>query len=169
MILRSNQSKIKNLTQGALIAALYVVLTYGQNILLPDSANMAIQFRAAEALCVLALFTPAAIWGLGIGCLLFNVSSAGALPLDWLLGPAASCLAAVLMWFSRNWKIKSYPLVAMLWPGIANGLIIGWELSVYIGGGFWFNACCVAAGELAVMLTLGTGLYYAVYRSRLQL
>lgn len=156
------KSKVRNLTQGALIGALYVVLTYAQNILLPNSASMAVQFRAAEALCVLALFTPSAIWGLGMGCLLFNISSAGALPLDWLIGPLASCLAAGGMWLSRGWKLKGYPLIAMVMPALVNGFLVGWELSVYIGGGFWFNAGCVALGEVAVLLSLGTALYYAL-------
>ena len=48
----------RDLTCGAVIAALYVVLTVLQNALLPGSASMAVQFRVAEALCVLALFSP---------------------------------------------------------------------------------------------------------------
>ena len=84
----------KQLTLGALIAALYVALTWMQNLLLPGTTSMAIQFRASEALCVLAFFTPAAIPGLGLGCLLFNLSNAGALPLDLVVGTAASVLAA---------------------------------------------------------------------------
>ena len=56
--------KARFLAHGALIAALYVVLAYLQNFIFPDSSSFAIQFRAAEALCVLALFTRAAIPGL---------------------------------------------------------------------------------------------------------
>ena len=66
--------KSRYIARGALIAALYVVLTYAQNFIIPDSATWAIQFRASEALCVLALFTPAAIPGMTLGCLLFNIS-----------------------------------------------------------------------------------------------
>ncbi len=163
-IMRNN--KIRQLTQGAMVAALYVVLTYGQNILFPETANMAIQFRAAEALCVLALFTPGAIWGLGVGCLLFNLSYAGALPLDFVIGPLASVLAAVAMWYTRKIKFFDYPLPAMCMPALFNGLFVGWELQLYIGGGFWFNAGCVALGELGVLLTLGTALYFALGRVR---
>ena len=61
---------------AAVIAALYAVLTHLQNILLPGSASMAIQMRISEALCVLAFFTPAAIPGLSIGCLVFNLTYA---------------------------------------------------------------------------------------------
>ena len=78
--------RVKNLTHAAIIAALYAVLTHLQNLLLPGSASWAIQCRLSEALCILAFFTPAAIPGLSIGCLLFNLTFAPALPLDWLLG-----------------------------------------------------------------------------------
>ena len=44
-------------------------------------------------------------------------------------------------------------------PALWNGLLVGWELDFYIGGGFWFNGLCVAAGEAAVLLTLGVLLY----------
>ena len=50
----------------------------------------------------------------------------------------------------------------MLMPAIFNGLLVGWELSVYIGGAFWFNAVTVAIGEAAVLLTLGSALYYSL-------
>lgn len=161
------KNNTKNLTYAALIAALYVALTYLQNALLPGSASWAIQFRASEALCVLALFTPAAIPGLTIGCLLFNVSFSGALPLDFLLGSLASFLAAGGMYLTRRVTVKGYPLLAMLLPAISNASLVGWELSVYIGGGFWLNALYVAIGEAAVLLTLGTALFYALRNKRL--
>ena len=64
----------RELTRAAMIGALYVVLTHMQNILIPNSASFAIQFRVSEALCVLAFFTPAAIWGLAAGCMVFNLT-----------------------------------------------------------------------------------------------
>ena len=152
----------RHITHAALIAAAYVALTYLQNFLLPGSASWAIQFRASEALCILALFTPAAIPGLTIGCLLFNLSFSGALPLDFLVGSGATLLAVGGMYLTRNITIKGYPLVAMLLPAICNGLLVGWELSVYIGGGFLLNAVYVFIGEAAVLLSLGSILFYAV-------
>ena len=157
--------KSRFLAHGAMIAALYAGLTYMQNFLLPGSASWAIQFRASEALCVLALFTPAAIPGLTVGCVLFNLTFAGALPLDVPVGGLATLLAVLGIYGLRNVKIKGYPLPAMLQPAACNALLVGWELSVYVGGGFWLNALYVAIGELAVLLTLGTALYYAL-RSR---
>ncbi len=152
----------KMLARGALVAALYVVLTYLQNALVPGSASMAIQFRASEALCVLAFFTPAAIPGLTVGCLLFNISSTGAMLLDVVIGSLATLLAAVGMYLTRRITVKGYPLLGMFLPALCNGLLVGWELDYYFGGGFWINALYVAIGEVAVLLTLGSGLYYGL-------
>ena len=162
------RNNTRKLTHGALLAALYTSLCYLQNFLIPNSASWAIQFRAAEALCVLALFTPAAIPGLTIGCLLFNLSFAGALPLDPILGTAATLVATGGMYFLRRVTVKGYPLPALLMPAIANALLVGWELAIYIGGGFWLNALYVAIGEVAVLLTLGTALYYALKKAPIQ-
>ncbi len=155
------------LAHAAIIAALYAVLTHFQNILLPGSATWAIQMRLSEALCILAFFTPAAAMGLGVGCLIFNLTFAAALPLDFLIGTLATYFAAKVMWWTRNVKLGSYPLVGMLMPALFNALLVGWELSVYIGGGFWMNAVYVAIGEAAVLLTVGTILYYAMKKRNL--
>lgn len=156
------KNKSRFLAHGALIAALYVALTYFQNFLIPNSATWAIQFRASEALCVLALFTPAAIPGLTIGCLLFNISFAGALPLDPVVGTLASFFATSFMYMLRPVTIKGYPFLSMLMPALFNALLVGWELEIYIGGGFWLNALYVAIGEAAVLLTLGSVLLYVI-------
>ena len=155
------------LAHSAIIAALYTILCYLQNFIFPDSASMAVQMRAAEALCVLAFFTPAAIPGLGLGCLLFNLSFAGALPLDFLVGTLASILAAGAMYLTRNIKLRNLPVLGLLMPGIFNAFLVGWELTVYIGGGFWLNAFLVALGEWIVLLTLGTALYAAIRKRNL--
>ena len=157
------------LAHAAIIAALYAVLTHFQNILLPGSATWAIQLRLSEALSTLAFFTPAAPVGLAVGCLIFNLSFAAALPLDFLVGTAATYLAAKAMWLTRNVKVKNLPLPGMLMPALFNGLLIGWELSVYIGGGFWINAIYVAIGEAAVLLTAGSFLYYAMKKRNLDI
>ena len=161
-------NKVRYLTHAAIIAALYAVLTHMQNILFPNSASMMIQFRASEALCVLAFFTPAAIPGLTVGCLIFNLIS-GASALDFLIGSLASCLAALAMWLTRKVTVKGYPLPGMLMPAVCNAILVGWELTVFIPGdvGFWTNALYVAIGEVAVLLTLGTALFYAIKSRRL--
>ena len=161
------RKKPRLITHGAMLAALYAALCYLQNALIPNSASWVIQFRAAEALCVLALFTPAAIPGLTLGCLAFNLSFAGALPLDFLVGSLATLLAAAAMYALRRVQVRGYPLPAMVMPAVFNALLIGWELDVYIGGGFFLNALYVAIGELAVLLTLGTVLFYTLKQPRM--
>ena len=153
-------SKARFLAHGAILAALYAVLPHLQNILLPGSAPWAIQMRMSEALCVLAFFTPAAPVGLAIGCLVFNLTFSAALPLDFLIGSAATYLACKGMWLCRK-----KPAIALSFPAITNALLVGWELTVYIGGGFWLNALYVALGELIVLYLPGAGLY-RVLKSR---
>ena len=153
------KNRTKSITHAAVIAAAYVALTHMQNLLLPGSASWAIQLRVSEALCVLAFFTPAAIPGLTLGCLLFNVTSGVGLPLDFLLGTAATVLAVSSMWFLRR-----QVFLGLLMPAVFNGLLVGRELTIYFGGGFWFNCGCVAAGEAIVLLVFGTALYHGIRR-----
>ena len=158
--------KTRNITHAALIGAMYFALTHLQNLLVPNSATWAIQFRASEALCVLALFTPAAIPGLTIGCLLFNLSFAGALPLDFLVGSFATFLGCGSMWLLR----RTY-LPALAMPALFNAVLVGWELTLFLGEGsftmaaFWLNAAYVAAGELIVLYTLGWLLHRTMTRT----
>ena len=149
-----------NLTQGAVIAAMYVALTFLQSALLPGTVSGDIQFRASEILCVLAFFTPAAIPGLTIGCLLANIL-AGLGAADLIFGPLASLLAALTMWLLRNVRIKGIPFAGLLMPAVFNGLLVGAEIAIFFTDGgftipvFLTSAGFVAIGELAVLFILG--------------
>lgn len=156
------KSKSHLLAYCAIICALYVVLTHFQNILFPGSATWAVQLRLSEALCILAFFTPAAIPGLTLGCLLFNLTFAAALPLDMVVGSLATLLATWGMWLTRKVTLWKIPFLGLLLPALWNGLLVGWELTVYIGGGFLLNACTVALGEAIVLLIPGAVLYFAM-------
>ncbi len=164
----------RNLAMGAIIAALYAVLVFSQEMLFPNSASAAVQFRVAESLTVLALFTPAAIPGLTIGCALSNLLFMGALPLDVILGSFATFLAAVCMYKLRNAVIKGVPVASLLMPAVFNGIIIGLEIEIFfIEGPFRFTSFLVqgglvALGELAVCFTLGVLLYNVIKNKKLQ-
>lgn len=164
------RSTTRKTAHAAILAAMYFTLTHMQNLLLPGSTTWAIQCRLSEILCVLSLFTPAAIPGLTIGCLLFNLSYAGALPLDFLVGSLATLSGCWLMWRTRKITVKGYPLLAMTMPALTNAILVGWELTVYIGdtgftlAAFWINAVYVAIGELIVLLIPGTVVYTAIKR-----
>ena len=130
---------------------------------------MAIQVRISEAMLVLAFFTPAAVPGMTIGCLLFNLTYAGTLPLDWLVGTLATLLAVWGMRMTRNITVKGYPILGMLLPALTNGLLVGWELTYYIGeASFWYNALFVALGEVIALLVVGTVLFYAIKNRKLE-
>ena len=167
--------RVMFITQAAVIAALYAVLTIGQNLLLPGTASMAVQFRVAEAMTMLACLTPAAIPGLTIGCVIANISSvtAGLGFYDMIFGSIASLLAAVTMYMLRNVCIKGTPFLAALMPALFNGIIVGWEISYFFAeGGFTFTGFlitggCVALGELVVCLVLGIPLYHLIKRRNL--
>lgn len=94
--------KVTFIVQAAVIAALYVVLTFVANAL--GLASHTIQVRFSEALCILPVFTPAAIPGLWIGCLLANLLT-GAVIYDVIFGSIATLLAAVCTYLLRNHKI----------------------------------------------------------------
>lgn len=167
-IRRDNMKNPRFITHAAIIAALYTVLTYAQYLLWPESTSMAVQVRISEALCVLAFFTPAAVPGLTLGCLLFNLTYAGTLPLDWLVGTLATLLAVGGMWLTRKVTVKGYPVVGMLLPALSNALLVGWELTYYIGeASFWYNAAFVALGELIALLLPGTVLFCAIRARKL--
>lgn len=161
------RNRSRNLAHAAIIASLYAVLTHLQNGLLPGSATWAIQMRLSEALCVLSFFTPSAAMGLAIGCLIFNMTFAAALPLDLLAGTLASYLAGKTMWWLRGKNVLGLPLPGLCMPALWNALLVGWELTVYIGGGFWLNGLYVAIGELVVLLTLGSVLYLVMKKRKL--
>lgn len=104
-------SKTQFLTQAAIIAALYVVLTIIANIF--GLANYVIQVRFSEALTILPFFTPAAIPGLFIGCLLSNLLT-GCLPLDIIFGSLATLLGALGTYALRKqkWLVPIPPIAA---------------------------------------------------------
>jgi uncharacterized membrane protein len=172
------KSNAKKIAMTAIIAAMYAALTYAQGALLPGTTTAAIQFRASEALNVLALFTPYAIPGLTLGCFIANLQSIGqGLPLDMIFGTLATLGTALCMWALRNAKIKSYPLWAMLMPAIWNAVLVGAQIALFVDGVFDLSNFSlpllltvggeVALGELGVMLVLGTALYYAITKRKL--
>lgn len=168
-----NSKNVYYLAQGAVIAALYVVLTFGQEMLLPGTTSMAIQFRLSEILCVLALFTPSAIWGLTIGTLVSNLLSVGVLPLDIVLGTLATFIAVTLAYKLRNVRLLNLPILSTLMPVIVNGIIIGLELEIFFVegpfhfGSFLLQGGCVALGELGVCVILGLPFYKLLEHSKL--
>lgn len=157
------KNNVKNLALGGLIAALYAVLTYLSSLF--SLAYGPVQFRVSELLTVLPIFTPAAVPGLTLGCLIANIGSFNAV--DLIIGTAATLIAALL---TRNFrKITTFglPLLSMLPPVLVNALVVGLEISIfYLDGfsvwGFLISAVQVGLGQLAVCYGLGIPFYLAL-------
>lgn len=151
--------KILYLTQAAMIAALYVVLTFLANAL--GLASQAIQIRFSEALTILPYFTPAAIPGLAIGCLLSNILTGCALP-DILFGSLATLIGALL---TRRFRQNKW--LAPVPPIVANALLVPFILLYAYGvGPLWFSFLTVTLGEVISCGLLGMPLLLALNKKR---
>ena len=159
---RRNQRVIFVVT-AAMIAALYVVLSFVSNAF--GLASGAIQLRISEALTVLPAFTPAAIPGLAVGCLLFNLLSGAAMP-DVVFGTFATLLGAIGSWgIAKAWKGKSFmPFLLPLPPVFWNACIIPWILKTAYGftDVYWYLFATVGIGELLSCGVFGLILYFAL-------
>lgn len=178
--------KTSYVAQAGMIAAVYAAATLIALFLLQGLAWGPIQFRISEAVCVLAVLTPAAIPGLTIGCIIANVVSiaingTGALGLlDVGFGSVATCLGAI--W---AWKFRQRPKIALLGPVISNALIVPAYLPLLLQGlGFYtipftdisldgaylpmylFGVLATGFGQALVMYVLGLPLLTALKRFR---
>ncbi|MEL7657939.1 MAG: QueT transporter family protein [Bacillota bacterium] len=137
----------KFLIQAAVIAAVYATLTI---LLMPFSYGV-MQVRISEALTILPYFTPAAIPGLFIGCLVSNMVGPYGI-MDMVFGSSATLLAAIGYYY-----LRSRPILVPLPPVIANGVIIGAMLYYVYSVPMPLIACIlwVAAGELIACYAIG--------------
>ncbi len=152
------ENNVLFLTQAALIAAVYVVLCV---VFAPISYGE-VQVRVAEALVILPYFTPAAIPGLFIGCLLSNLIG-GSILMDVVFGSLATLLGAVGSYYLRKNKV-----LVLLPPIIANTLIVPFVL--YYGYGvplpIPFMMLTVGIGEVIAVAVLGMILLNVLNRYR---
>ena len=164
-----NKKKTVFVVQSAVIAALYAGLTYAASIL--NVAYGSIQFRFSEALTILAAISPAAVPGLTIGCFLGNITSPYGI-IDIICGTLATLIAAILSYKTRNVKIKGLPLLSAFFPVIANAIIVGIEITVFMPDGFkmqafLINALQIAIGQFLMCYGLGLPLYKVIKNTKL--
>ncbi|MCL2136061.1 MAG: QueT transporter family protein [Coriobacteriia bacterium] len=169
----------RNIARISLIAALYASLSILTMTLLQGLSWGPVQFRISEALCVLALFTPTAIPGLTIGCLLANLFSLAANGtglaglFDVCFGSLASMCGAIWMWhFHESYRERR--VIALAGPVVANALIVPAYLPFILAAlGFYtipftdidisgayinmyvFGVVCVGIGEALVVYGIG--------------
>ncbi|MCI6120850.1 QueT transporter family protein [Bariatricus sp. SGI.161] len=146
---------INFLTQAAMIAAIYVVLTY---VFAPFSFGE-VQVRIAEALTILPVFTPAAIPGLFVGCLIGNILGGAILP-DIIFGSLATLIGAFFTYQLRD-KNK---FLAPLPPIAANTIVVPFVLRYGYGVALPipFMMLTVGVGEVLSCGVLGMVLYFAL-------
>ena len=141
--------RVLMIVQSGMIAAIYVVLTLF--VAAFNLANGAIQVRISEALTILPYFTPAAIPGLTIGCLLSNILTGCALP-DIIFGTLATLIGAV-----GTYLLRKNRYLCTLPPIISNALIVPLILKFAYGleGAYLFFVLTVGAGEVISCFVLG--------------
>ena len=150
--------KVLRITQAAMIAAIYVVLTVFISAF--NLASGAIQVRISEALTILPVFTPAAIPGLFLGCLISNLVT-GCMPLDVVFGSLATLIGAC-----GTYALRKHKWLAPLPPIIANTVVVPFVLRyVYLAEGtIPFFMLTVGIGEVISCYLLGSILHRVLDR-----
>lgn len=154
------RNKVLLIVQAAMIAAIYVVITYFIGAF--NLASGVFQVRISEALTILPVFTPAAIPGLFVGCIISNIVT-GCMPLDVVFGSLATLIGAC-----GTYALRKYKWLAPLPPIVANTIIVPFVLSyVYMfEGTIPFFMLTVGVGEIISCYVLGMLLMTVLGRYR---
>lgn len=160
---KTRRERLLSVCYAGLIAAIYTVLTCVVGAF--GLANGAIQLRLSEALCVLPIFTSAAIPGLAIGCLLSNIFLSGIWQ-DVIFGTLATLIGAL-----GAYLLRKFPLLVPLPTVIANALIIPFVLAYGYGmeEGIWYLMLTVGIGEILSAYVVGLVLLFVFKRYEKQL
>ncbi|MCD8084691.1 MAG: QueT transporter family protein [Clostridiales bacterium] len=135
------------ITYGAMIAAIYTALT----LMIEPIASGPIQFRISEALCILPYFTPAAIPGVTVGCLLSNLLM-GSAAMDVVFGSVATLIGAV-----GSYAVRKSKWLVCVPPILSNTVIVPWVLKYAYGTPYTipFTMLTVGVGEVLAIGVLG--------------
>ena len=156
-----------------MIAAAYTVLVLVNAMF---SYGM-LQVRLAEALTILPVLSPVAIWGVALGCFVANLIGwlSGANPIgaiDTVFGTGASVIAGILTYKLRDYRINGIPILSALSPVVVNAVIIGGQLSFVFHGAvfhpmFLTYGLWVGVGQVIACMFLGIPLLKALERTSL--
>ena len=158
--LQTRRDRIRYVCQAGIIAALYTAITFLCNV--AGLASGPIQLRASEALCILPMFTPAAIPGLAVGCMISNVIG-GCLWQDVLFGTLATLIGAI-----GARLLRRLPYLSPLPTVVANTIIVPFVLAYayHLEGGVPYFMLTVGIGEILSAYVLGILLYLSLRRYR---
>lgn len=155
----TGRTRTASITQAAIIAAIYIVLTFIANAM--GLANYAIQVRFSESLTILPYFTSTAIPGLFIGCLLSNILIGCALP-DVIFGSLATLIGALV-----TYSLRKYKWAAPIGPIVSNAIIVPFVLLYAYGiQPLWFSFVTVTIGEIISCGVLGMLLLFSLQKYR---
>ncbi|MDO5601855.1 MAG: QueT transporter family protein [Oscillospiraceae bacterium] len=149
---------VLHIVRGGLIAAIYVAVC----LLLQPLSYGAVQIRVSEALTLLPILTPDAVFGVTLGCLLSNLLSFS--PIDMLFGTLATLVAALATRRLAKVRLKGLPLASALPPILINAVVVGAEITFFFtpeaasAGLLLFNMLTVGAGQVVSCLILGVPL-----------
>jgi uncharacterized membrane protein len=154
--MQKNKKHIRRLCEAALIASIYVILTY-----LCAAVGMssgAIQLRLSEVLCILAIFTPAAVPGVALGCFMANLLTGCAL-WDIVFGTLASLIGMI-----GCRALKKYPYLAPVPYALANMIVIPFVVKLVYGApeALPLIFLTVGIGEIISVFGFGIPLYLAL-------
>lgn len=158
--MRNSVFSARFLAEAGIIAALYFVLTVAVAPLSYGQLGM-MQIRVSEALCILPFFTPAAIPGLFVGCILANLFSFLGF-FDVLFGSFATLVAAVITYFIKNKWLIPLPTI------ISNAIVIGFLLKLFyfFDVPLWMPIAYVGAGEAIAAYILGMPLFFLLNKHK---
>ncbi len=152
--MKTTNKTVYLMTQGAMIAAIYVALT----MLFAPISFGPVQFRISEALCILPFFTPAAVPGLAVGCLLANIFCGAMVP-DIVFGTLATLLGAV-----GSYALRKNKWLVCIPPILSNALIIPFVLRFAYGSEDMipYMMLTVGIGEILAVGLLGNAMMFAL-------
>jgi len=155
-----NNKKAKMLTTSAMIAAVYLVLA----LIFYLTSFLPYQIRFAEALTVLPYFTPLAIPGLFVGCIVSNIIGGNGI-WDIVIGSLATLLSAY-MTYKISFKKSKRKLLAPLPPVLINAVIVGAMLSVLYKMPLLLTMLSVGVGQIIACYLLGFPLMLLIERNK---
>ena len=157
------KDKTLKLTRAALIAALYVILTFLSQMF--GLASGVIQFRLSEGLTFMPLLYKESIWGLTIGCLIANILT-GCAAWDVIFGSVATLLGALGTYYIG----RKVPILGPIFPIASNMIIVPFVLQMVYGAeeSYWFLMATVGLGEIVCCGLLGWNLYKVFKKVDLQ-
>lgn len=159
----------RRIAAAAVLAAAYCAVSLA---LAPLSFGV-VQMRVSEAFTLLPVFSPAAIWGVTLGCALSNALGSSMGLIDVIFGTSATLIAALMSYALRNVRVHGLPVLSSLPPVLVNAVVIGAEITLLSPDGwntgvFVSSALSVGIGQIVPCCVLGLLLVWVLEKNHLE-